>query len=262
MAFPGEKYPLPEGEQNALLTNMLASECLLLVAGVVGSMVACGITSGDWLGAIFGFGWARDIAQSCMALPAADTVIAAAVTAVAMFVLARLAEFVATFSDAGWGSIVASRRGINGEIPRIGSYLLFAGMLAAGFAEELLFRFVLVGGLASVLSLFVSHEVAIAVAVVVATIAFWRAHEEYRDAFTSVITLGVAAILGVAFAITGSYLVVAIAHAAYDIIDVELEGSRMLDDDDYFEGEPPQSVMLDLYEEVWREENERASKGE
>ncbi len=262
MAFPGEKYPLPEGEQNALITNMLASECLLLVAGVVGAAVVCGITSGDWLGAIFGLGWARDIAQSCMALSATDTAIATAVTAFAMLAFARLVEFIASFSDAGWNSIIANRQGINGEIPRIGSYLVFAGMLAAGFAEELLFRFVLVGGLLAILSMVIPHEAAIVVVAAVSTVAFWRAHEEYRDAFTSATTLGVAAILCVAFIVTGSYLVVAIAHAAYDIIDVEIEGSRMLDDDDYFEGEPPQSAMLDMYEEVWREENERANKGE
>ena len=248
MAFPGEKYPLPEGEQNALITNMLASECLLLVAGVVGAAVVCGITSGDWLGAIFGLGWARDIAQSCMALSAADTAIATAVTAFAMLAFARLVEFVASFSDAGWDSIIANRQGINGEIPRIGSYLVFAGMLAAGFL--------------AILSMVIPHEAAIVVVAAVSTVAFWRAHEEYRDAFTSATTLGVAAILCVAFIVTGSYLVVAIAHAAYDIIDVEIEGSRMLDDDDYFEGEPPQSAMLDMYEEVWREENERANKGE
>lgn len=262
MAFPGEKYPLPEGEQNALLTNMLASECLLLVVGVVGAIIVCGITSGDWLGAIFGLGWARDIARSCMALSAADTAIAAVAATVAMLVYARIVEFVASFSDAGRGSIIANRCGINGEIPRIGSYLVFAGMLAAGFAEELLFRFVLVGGLLAILSMFIPSEAAIVVVAAVSTVAFWRAHEQYRDAFTSATTLGVAVILCIAFIVTGSYLVVAIAHAAYDIIDVEIEGARMLDDDDYFEGEPPQSAMLDMYEEIWREENERADRDE
>ena len=45
------------GEQNCLISNMLASECLLLLIGVLGSMAASGVVSGDWFGSIVGLGW-------------------------------------------------------------------------------------------------------------------------------------------------------------------------------------------------------------
>ena len=70
------------GEQNCLISNMLASECLLLLIGVVSSMVASGVVSGDWFGSIVGFGWAHEIALSCMKLSAIDTIVAAIVVTV------------------------------------------------------------------------------------------------------------------------------------------------------------------------------------
>lgn len=261
MAFPGEKYPLNLDEEHAIITSMLASESLLLVIGVVGSIIACGITTGDWVGAIIGFGWARSIAASCMALSALDTAIAAAITTAVVLAFSRVAEFVACQTEVGLANVMWNRRGINGEIPRVGAYSLFAGMLAAGFAEELLFRFVLLGGLASLLSLFVSGAIATGIAVVVSTLAFWFAHEEYRDPYTISVTLGMSLLFAAAFVVTGSYLVVAIAHAAYDIIDIEIEGSRMIDEDDYFGGEPPQSVLLDIYEEIYKERSDRTNCG-
>lgn len=261
VAFPGEKYPLEQGEQNALITNMLASECLLLIVGVVGSMVVSGITTGDWLGAIFGFGWARGIAQSCMALSAVDTAIAAVATAALMVALAYAVEFVASRTESGRQNILFKRQGFNGEIPRIDSYAVFAAMFAAGFAEELVFRFALLLGARAILVLFVPMEAATVVAVVVSVVAFWLSHEEYRDAYTISMIVLDALVLCLSFVITGSYLVVAIAHALYDIADLEIEGWRMVRDDDYFGGEPPQSAMLDMYEDVWREENERANRG-
>lgn len=262
MAFPGEKYPLDRGEQNCLISNMLASECLLLVIGVVGSMLASGIVSGDWFGSIIGFGWAHEIALSCMKLSAIDTIVAAVVVTAISLAVAHAIEFVAARTTSGRRSIIESRRGINGEIPRIDSYAVFAGMFAAGFAEELVFRFVLVGGLAALLGLFIPAKIAVIVAILVSTGVFVYAHDEYRDWYTLSACVAMSLVLCVAFAVTGSYLVVALAHAAYDIIDIEIEGSRMVDEEDYFLGEVPQSVMLDMYEEICREENERANRGE
>ena len=110
------------GEQNCLISNMLASECLLLLIGVVGSMVASGVVSGDWFGSIVGFGWAHEIALSCMKLSAIDTIVAAIVVTVIALAVAHAIEFVASHTTSGRLSIVASRRGLNGEIPRIDSY--------------------------------------------------------------------------------------------------------------------------------------------
>lgn len=80
------------GEQNCLISNMLASECLLLLIGVVGSMVASGVVSGDWLGSIVGFGWAHEIALSCMKLSAIDTIVAAIVVTVIALAVAHVVE--------------------------------------------------------------------------------------------------------------------------------------------------------------------------
>lgn len=262
MAFPGEKYPLDMGEQNCLISNMLASESLLLLIGVVGSMIASGIASGDWFGSIIGFGWAHEIALSCMKLSAIDTIVAAIVVTAIALAVAHAIELVASHTTSGRLSIIASRRGLNGEIPRIDSYAVFAGMAAAGFAEELLFRFVLVGGVAVLLSLFIPAKIAVIAAIVISTAVFVYAHEEYRDWYTLLVCVAMSLVMCVAFAVTGSYVVVALAHAAYDIIDIEIEGSRMVNEDDYFFGEVPQSVMLDMYEEICREENERANRKE
>ena len=172
------------GEQNCLISNMLASECLLLLIGVVGSMVASGVVSGDWFGSIVGFGWAHEIALSCMKLSAIDTIVAAIVVTVIALAVAHAIEFVASHTTSGRLSIIASRRGLNGEIPRIDSYAVFAGMCAAGFAEELLFRFVLVGGVTVLLGLFIPAKIAVIAAVVISTAVFVYAHEEYRDWYT------------------------------------------------------------------------------
>lgn len=250
------------GEQNCLISNMLASECLLLLIGVVGSMVASGVVSGDWFGSIVGLGWAHEIALSCMKLSAIDTIVAAIVVTVVALAVAHAIESVASHTTSGRLSIIASRRGLNGEIPRIDSYAVFAGMAAAGFAEELLFRFVLVGGVTVLLGLFIPAKIAVIAAVVISTAVFVYAHEEYRDWYTLLVCVAMSLVMCIAFVITGSYVVVALAHAAYDIIDIEIEGSRMVNEDDYFFGEVPQSVMLDMYEEICREENERANRKE
>lgn len=250
------------GEQNCLISNMLASESLLLLIGVVGSIIASGIASGDWLGSTIGFGWAREIALSCMKLSAIDTIVTAIVVTVIALAVAHAIEFVAAHTTSGRLSIIASRRGLNGEIPRIDSYAVFAGMCAAGFAEELLFRFVLVGGVAVLLGLFIPAIIAVIAAVIISTAVFVYAHEEYHDWYTLLVCVAISLVMCIAFVITGSYMVVALAHAAYDIIDIEIEGSRMVNEDDYFFGEVPQSVMLDMYEEICREENERANRNE
>ena len=235
---------------------MLASECLLLLIGVVGSMVASGVVSGDWFGSIIGFGWAHEIALSCMKLSAIDTIVAAIVVTVIALAVAHAIEFVASHTTSGRLSIIANRRGLNG----IDSYAVFAGMCAAGFAEELLFRFVLVGGVTVLLGLFIPAKIAVIAAVVISTAVFVYAHEEYRDWYTLLACVAVSLVMCIAFVVTGSYVVVALAHAAYDIIDIEIEGSRMVNEDDYFFGEVPQSVMLDMYEEICREENERTNR--
>ena len=105
MSFPGEKYPLDMGEQNCLISNMLASECLLLLIGVVGSMAASGVVSGDWFGSIVGFGWAHEIALSCMKLSAIDTIVAAIVVTVIALAVAHAIEFVASHTTSGKLSI-------------------------------------------------------------------------------------------------------------------------------------------------------------
>ena len=111
---------------------MLASECLLLLIGVVGSMAASGVISGDWFGSIVGFGWAHEIALSCMKLSAIDTIVAAIVVTVIALAVAHAIEFVASHTTSGRLSIIANRRGLNGEIPRIDSYAVFAGMACGG----------------------------------------------------------------------------------------------------------------------------------
>ena len=249
MQTPAKKYPLPECERNALVWNLLSSECVLLVLGVLGSMIASAITSGDLLAGIT-LGWAQDIANSIKGFSAQGTALGAAVVVVAMLVFMYANEFVASRTKYGRVSIQMARNDMSGELPRMGLVRLVPLMAAAGMAEELLFRFVLLGGVARVVALFAPQWIAVLFALVVSTFLFWLAHVQYRDFYSSALTLGLSLGLGLAFIATGSVALVAIAHAVYDWAECAIEGMRMVRNPNYFDGEPPQSVMLDYMDEI------------
>lgn len=243
-----EKYPLEKDEANTLVANLALTQALLLLGGVAGAMVVSGLATGEWISAIFRFGWARAIGQSVCALPLWPTLGAGLGLAAAFLLFGELSERQALKSEGGEASVIAARRGINGELPRLGLPLIVLLMCMSGCAEELLFRFALLGGLDLLFGLFMPAGLAAFCALVLSSFLFWMAHVRYRDFWSSALTLVLALVLGIAFLASGSVAVVALAHIAYDLVDVLAERWKMGRDPDYFRGPVPVRVLLDSIE--------------
>lgn len=240
--------PLDHQEALVLTANLLISQLILLAIGVVASIVAAGIASGDWGAAVLGFAWAGMIRQSLGALAPIPTLAAGISLAAAFTVAAFLAEKRALSTEAGRQSVLKTRQGINGELARLPFPLIIALMALTGFAEELLFRFALMGIVMQLLAPVLPGLAVAAIALFVSSAAFWFAHVRYRDLTTTVLTLLLALTLGAAFLATGSLAVVAIAHAFYDIAVLAIARIQMSRDPDYFGGPAPTRAMLDQLE--------------
>ena len=243
-----EKYPLEKDEANTLVANLALTQALLLLGGVAGAMVVSGLSTGEWAEAILHFGWARAIGRSICALPLWPTLGAGLGLAALFLLLGGLSERQALKGAGGEASVIAARRGINGELPRLGLPLIVLLMFMSGCAEELLFRFALLGGCDVLFGLFMPAGLAALCALVLSSFLFWMAHVRYRDFWSSALTLALAVALGLAFLASGSVAVVAIAHFAYDLIDVLAERWKMVRDPDYFRGSAPARVLLDMVE--------------
>lgn len=250
-----EKYPLDAEEESTLVSNLALSQVLMLAGGCIVIAVIVGATTNNWSDAFVGGGWARAIAIALATMPLTDTAIAGCLLAVVLFALAWAAQWRAAQTDEGRASILEARRGVNGEFPRMKTFAIVLLMIAAGCAEELLFRYALINGLLAFLNAFMPMPALIAgfVALVVSSFVFWLAHVRYRDFMSTVLTLILAFVLGLAYIVTGSLAVVIIAHALYDIAEVLYERSLMLKEEDYFGGPAPKRVLLEQIEELERE---------
>lgn len=241
-----EKYPLDQAEEHALVANLLGSECLLLVLSIVGITVVEAINTGEWTWAFLEGGWASVIAKSALRQSALGTVSAALTLSGVLLMLSYGTEWIALRTKAGRAAVMRIRQGVTGEMPRMHLAPMPLYMLLVGCAEELLFRFVLVEGLAQILLRFMPVLYAALIALVVSSLLFWLVHVQYRDFYSSALILAISLLMGVAFLATGSILVVALAHAVYDFVQVIIERWRMSRDEDYFDGKVPNSEMLQL----------------
>lgn len=243
------KYPLDDGEERSLVLNLAASQGLLVLLGFAGAAVLAGLTSGDWAHSVFGFGWIGTVVDAVTTgLPYAPAVGLA--LACAFLALAWAGERIASGSGPGRDSILSTRRGINGELPRLPVSALAVLMALTGFAEELLFRFAAIGLLLYGSLLFMPPTLGAIVAVFVSSFVFWLSHVRYRDFWSSALTLIIAVMLGVAYLVTGSLLAVAVAHAAYDFAELLIERRKMVREPDYFGGETPNRVILDAMDQA------------
>ena len=240
--------PLDRQEALVLTANLLISQLILLAIGVVASIVETGIASGDWGAAVLGFAWVGTIRQSLGALAPIPTLAAGMGLAAAFAVAAFLAEKRALSTEAGRQSVLKTRQGVNGELARLPFPLVIALMALTGFTEELLFRFAVMGIVMQLLAPVLPGPVVAAIALFVSSTVFWFSHVRYRDFATTVLTLGLALVLGGAFLATGSLAVVAIAHALYDIAVLAIARVQMSRDPDYFGGPAPTRAMLDQLE--------------
>lgn len=234
-----ERYPLPPEEQQALVNALVLSELLWLAAFWAGAVVLHGLATADWMGAI-AFAWMPDLLAilrphwAMVAMPAA------------MFAVAKGIQL--------WGQKTSSsfraaklelNQGVNGEIPRLGTGRIVLCMCLAGICEELVFRYVLIGYLLLLLSLFLPSAAATVAAVVVSTLVFWLVHFQYRNPWMGSIAFCVGLILGAGYVLSGSLLAVMFAHAAYNIAVVMADRFEMVRDPDYFGGKVPVSFALD-----------------
>lgn len=240
------KAPALDPQEAATLTaNLLISQLILLAVGVAGAVVLAGLSSGDWGAAVLGLSWVGLVGQSLAAFGLIPTIAAGCGLAALFTVVAYLVEQRALSTEAGRASIMRTRQGINGELARLPFPALVALMALTGFSEELLFRFALMGIVAHLVGLALPVPAAAIIALFVASIAFWLSHVRYRDLATTVLTLGLALVLGVAFLVTGSLAVVAIAHALYNLCVLVIARVQMSRDPNYFGGSAPTRTMLD-----------------
>lgn len=240
--------PLDPQETWVLSANLLISQLILLAIGCVGAIVYAGLATGDWGAAVLGFAWTGMIRQSLGALAPLPTLAAGIGLAAAFTLAAFLAEKRALSTEAGRQSVLKTRQGVNGELARLPFPLVIALMALTGFTEELLFRFALMGIVTQLLAPALPGPVVAAIALFVSSTVFWLSHVRYRDLTTTVLTLGLALVLGGAFLATGSLAVIAIAHALYDIAVLAIARVQMSLDPDYFGGPAPTRALLDQLE--------------
>lgn len=241
--------PLDAEEAQVLAANLLISQLIMLAIGIAGSAVAEGVRSGDWMQATVGLGWLRSIAGSLASRPAAETLALGCLVAVALAFVAWAGERRALSTERGRASVLKSRRGVNGELARLPLAVLVPAMLLTGFAEELLFRFALMGLALAALAPVLPAPAAAGVALLVSSTAFWLAHARYRDPTTAVLTLALGLSLGALFLGSGSLAVAALAHALYDLIVLMASRRQMRRDPGYFGGPAPTRALLDQLEE-------------
>ena len=249
MMSPSKKYPLAPGEEDALVANSTLSQAMLLLGGVVAAMVVAGLTTGEWRNSIVFFGWADAIAASITALGAGTTVGVGLGLAVAFLLVEQLIELIARRFAGGEEAIIEGRRDLNGELARASWPHILMITCMAGCAEELLFRFGLLGAIQIGFGMVAPAWYASLFALVMASVVFWMAHVRYRDLWSSIAVLIIAFALGLVYIFTGSVAVVAIAHTAYDLASLAIERARMSREDDYFHGPAPDRILLDMLDE-------------
>lgn len=244
-----KRYPLDPAEERTLALDLVLTQLILLALGAAGSFVVGLVEAGSIDGALSGGFWWRSVLASLASRPPGETAASALLLLAVLLAVGGVGERLAWNTMGGRRSIVESRRGVNGEIARMRVPVFVVLMCVSGFAEELLFRYVLAGGVASALELVVPRGAATLVALAVSCIAFWLVHERYRDPFTTTLTLALGLALGLAYLFSDSLAVVFLAHAAYDVADLVAERVKMRLEDDYFHGPAPARAILDMLEE-------------
>lgn len=232
-----QRYPLPEEEQQALLRASMASEGLILGAGLIVAVVFSVAQSG--LAHALPFGWLTDIAATMkphwamLALP------------IAMLAILEAVDWLGgRFSERYRQAIMDTRQGVTGELPRMRAGSIVACMAAAGICEELLFRYGLLGLALLGLRMFLPAPIAAIVAVVLVSAAFTAVHVQYRSVWTLSLVAAISCLLGGVYLATGSLLCVMFGHAAYNIAELALERYKMVREPDYFDGKVPVDIMM------------------
>ena len=229
-------YPLPEQEQRALLRTSLASEGLILAGGIVAAIVLSAAEGG--IAHALPAGWLADIAR------AMNPHWAMLVLPIVMIALLEAFDALGSRqSEAYRRSMMRTRQGITGELPRMEMRHIVPCMVAAGMCEELLFRYGLLGFALMAFDALLPHPAAAVLAVAVTSLAFWAAHVQYRDGWTTGYVIAISCLLCAAYLATGSLLSLMVAHAVYNIADIAIERRKMVREPDYFGGKVPVDIV-------------------
>lgn len=231
-------------EAAAIVLSMLLSQGIMLIWGVVVATVFAGIVSGDWLGAVVGLGWVSLVEQSVRALPISIALGGAILLAAVLFAVAFILEKRA-IKKRGVEEMIPIRRGIDGEVPRMPFLVLVALMGIVGCVEEFLFRFALVGVIVVLLPSAMPSFASAAIASVVSSVLFVFAHAQYADMGQKINTFFLGLAFCVAYLCSGSIVLVAVAHALYNLAVLMYKRHQMNTDPDYFGGPAPTRVLMD-----------------
>ncbi len=240
--------PLPKldtVEAIALVLATLLKQFSFLVASVVFLVVMDALVAGKGISSLTMFSWASPVFASLTAQPLHVAIGAACVTAFVLFALATWQEARGLKNENARRSIMASRQGIAGEMPRLPLLAIIALMALVGFSEELLFRFLLLGTLKNALAPLCGVAASIVVAIFLSTLAFYLAHTSSNNAGPVFTCLLLGVILGVAYVASGSLAIVAAAHALYNIAVLVSQRIEMRRNPNYFGGPIPTRVYVD-----------------
>lgn len=291
---PLKKYPLPAQEKNELIKVAVVSEAIMLVIAIALLIVTIGISTGDWGYAAtkgwaqsigFAFGEANSVAHvapqplestsifgssegfSPLA-PTFSTSALFASIALGLLVGALLLGSLIAFDYVGRKrsanyrkSIMEVRQGVTGELVRLPMPIVVPTMILTGICEELAFRYAFMNGAILLLTLFIPPLPAAVIALGGTTLAFWLAHEQYRDPYSSSIVICAGLILGAAYLLTGWILVGMVAHAVYNIGEIALEQLHIAKEPDYYGGKVPNTLLSDAMKQA-RKDRERDFENE
>jgi membrane protease YdiL (CAAX protease family) len=235
-----ETYPLPAEEERELIRSTVISEAVLLGIGIVFAvMMSC--LDGGPRHAFLELGVLRDLAAVCK-----PHWIMAVLPAVMLAVLYLIDTWAMQHNGEYVEAAIRERQGMTGELPRLSMVAIVPCMAVGAIAEELVFRYGILGILIILVGYVVPGPVAASVAVFVSAIMFWYMHARNRDPWNTAVVLINAILWGSAYVFTGSLLSCIVAQAVYNIGELAFERVKMTSEPDYFRGCVPVREALDM----------------
>lgn len=247
-----EKFPLPQEEEGRLTQVLVGSVLATTVAAIICTIVLCCLRGEDLWQAVTN-GWARAWADA-LAIGWPWSLACAIALAALMFAIDRAAEGLAWRTAKGREEVLEVRRGLSGEIARLPLGKIAPLMLGVGCAEEVGFRFAVIGVVMVVAEPVLGFAGAAIIAVIASTAVFTLMHTQYHCLYANLVVTTIGLLLGTFYVLTGMLAAVALAHALYDFGITAFEARRMARDPDYFQGEAPVNAVKD---EIDRQIKER-----
>ena len=223
------------------MRSVFFSDSILAIFGIVFATLGMSVRTGDWMADFFGSSW----------LPLSDMGfephwLMFGLPIALSFVLFVLDAIVRPRREDYREELTATRQGVNGELPRLPLAYRVALCIFVGFTEEVAFRYGLLGFLIAVSQAFIPGVLSLAAAVIIAAGVFALMHAQYNGAWTLSIVFGIGIVFGGAWIYTDNLLVVIVAHALYDFIDMQIERHHMTHEPDYFEGKVPNYILVGM----------------